>query len=45
VCDITRGLVARRLLTRGPSDAAREIEFLTDLIWTGRPDAVDPTSA
>ena len=47
VFDITRGLVARRLLSRSPSDAAQEIAFLTDLIWTGLgpgPDAPGPTA-
>ena len=35
VFDITRGLVARRLLTCAKSDATRDIDFLTDLIWAG----------
>lgn len=35
IFDTTRGLVARRLLTCPRSDATRDIEFLTDLIWTG----------
>ena len=35
VFDLTRGFVARRLLARSPSDAAQEIAFFTDLIWTG----------
>lgn len=35
VFDITRGLVARRLLTGADPDATRDIEFLADLIWTG----------
>jgi AcrR family transcriptional regulator len=35
VFDVTRGLVARRVLTCAKSDAARDIEFLTDLIWAG----------
>lgn len=41
VFDVTRGLVARRLLSRARSDAAAEIAFLTDLIWTG----LSPASA
>ena len=47
VFDITRGLVARPLLSRSRSDAAQEIAFLTDLIWTGLgpgPDAPGPTA-
>ena len=35
IFDTTRGLVARRLLTCPKSDATRDIEFLTDLIWSG----------
>ncbi|MEZ5289515.1 MAG: TetR/AcrR family transcriptional regulator [Vicinamibacterales bacterium] len=35
VFDITRGLVARRLLTCAESDAARDVAFLVELIWTG----------
>ncbi|MBP7778904.1 MAG: TetR/AcrR family transcriptional regulator [Acidobacteria bacterium] len=35
IFDITRGLVARRFTTSARSDAARDIEFLTDLIWAG----------
>ena len=35
VFDITRGLVGRRLLTCAKSDVARDIEFITDLIWSG----------
>ena len=35
IFDTTRGLVARRLLTCPRSDATRDIEFLTDLIWAG----------
>ena len=35
VFDMTRGLVARHLLSQQPSDAARDVAFLTDLIWTG----------
>lgn len=35
VFDITRGLVARHLLTCTTSDATRDIDFLTDLIWAG----------
>jgi len=35
VFDITRGLVGRRLLTRAESDVARDIAFITDLIWSG----------
>lgn len=35
VFDITRGLVARHLLTCTTSDASRDIDFLTDLIWAG----------
>ena len=32
---MTRGLVARHLLAQQPSDTARDVAFLTDLIWTG----------
>lgn len=35
VFDMTRGLVARHLLSQQSSDAARDVAFLTDLIWTG----------
>lgn len=35
VFDITRGMVARHVLTAGRSDATRDVAFLTDLIWTG----------
>ena len=35
VFDITRGLVARRLLSRSRSDVAQEIAFITDLVWAG----------
>jgi len=35
VFDMTRGLVARHLVTQQPSDTARDVAFLTDLIWTG----------
>lgn len=35
VFDMTRGLVARRVLTGAESDATRDIDFLTDLIWAG----------
>lgn len=35
VFDITRGLVSRRLMTCAESDVARDIEFITDLIWSG----------
>ena len=45
VFDITRGLVARRLLSRSRSDVAQEIAFLTDLVWAGlqpSPDAPGP---
>jgi AcrR family transcriptional regulator len=35
VFDITRGLVGRRLLTGETSDAAADIAFIIDLIWTG----------
>ena len=35
VFDMTRGLVARHLLAQQPSDTARDVSFLTDLIWTG----------
>jgi AcrR family transcriptional regulator len=35
VFDITRGLVGRRLLTFTKSDVASDIEFITDLIWSG----------
>jgi AcrR family transcriptional regulator len=35
VFDMTRGLVARHLFSRQPSDTARDVAFLTDLIWTG----------
>ena len=35
VFDITRGLIARRLLTGAKSDAARDTAFLTELVCTG----------
>ncbi|MEO7273665.1 MAG: TetR/AcrR family transcriptional regulator [Vicinamibacterales bacterium] len=35
VFDMTRGLVARHLLAQQPNDTARDVSFLTDLIWTG----------
>jgi AcrR family transcriptional regulator len=35
VVDMTRGLVARHLLSQERSDTARDVAFLTDLIWTG----------
>jgi hypothetical protein len=35
VFDMTRGLVARHLLSQQSSDAAPDVAFLTDLIWTG----------
>jgi AcrR family transcriptional regulator len=35
VFDMTRGLVARHLLSQEPGDTARDVAFLTDLIWTG----------
>ena len=35
VFDLTRGLVARRVLTGAKSDASRDIDFLADLIWAG----------
>jgi AcrR family transcriptional regulator len=35
VFDMTRGLVARHLLAQEPGDTARDVAFLTDLIWTG----------
>jgi AcrR family transcriptional regulator len=35
VFDMTRGFVARHLLEQGREDPARDVEFLTNLIWTG----------
>ena len=35
VFDMTRGLVSRHLLEQGGQDPARDVEFLTNLIWTG----------
>jgi len=35
VFDMTRGFVARHLLQQGRQDPARDVEFLTNLIWTG----------
>jgi AcrR family transcriptional regulator len=35
VFDMSKGLVARHLLIGSKSSAQRDIEFLTDLIWTG----------
>ncbi|MEZ5419282.1 MAG: helix-turn-helix domain-containing protein [Vicinamibacterales bacterium] len=35
VFDLTRGFVARRLLTRPRSTVAADVAFLTDLIWAG----------
>jgi AcrR family transcriptional regulator len=43
--DITRGLVARHLFSQERSDTARDVAFLTDLIWTGlRPSRRKQTS-
>ena len=43
--DITRGLVARHLFSQARSDTARDVAFLTDLIWTGlRPSRRKQTS-
>lgn len=42
VFDLTRGLVARRLLSRARTDAAPEVAFLTDLIWAGLSPAPTP---
>ena len=45
VFDMTRGLVARHLLSQARSDTARDVAFLTDLIWTGlRPSRRKQTS-
>ena len=35
VFDMTRGFVARHLLEQRGQDPARDVEFLTNLIWTG----------
>jgi TetR/AcrR family fatty acid metabolism transcriptional regulator len=35
IFDMTRGLVARHLLTLQRGDSTRDAAFLTDLIWTG----------
>lgn len=35
VFDMSKGLVGRHLLMGSKSSAQRDIEFLTDLIWTG----------
>lgn len=35
VFDMTRGLIARRLLSRTRSSVAADVAFLTDLLWTG----------
>ena len=35
IFDLTRGLVARRLLTRTRIDVERDAAFLVDLIWKG----------
>jgi AcrR family transcriptional regulator len=43
VFDITRGLVARRLLSRSRSDVAKEVAFLTDLVWAGLQPRSDPS--
>lgn len=45
VFDITRGLVARRVLSRARSDAAAEVAFLTDLIWAGLSPASVPAGS
>jgi AcrR family transcriptional regulator len=43
--DITRGLVARHLFSQERGDTARDVAFLTDLIWTGlRPSRRKQTS-
>jgi AcrR family transcriptional regulator len=45
VFDITRGLVARHLFSLQRGDTARDVAFLTDLIWTGlRPSRRKQTS-
>lgn len=48
VFDMTRGLIARRLLSRTKSSVAADVAFLTDLLWTGlQPPAsavTDPTA-
>lgn len=35
VFDITRGIIGRRILTAATSPAADDINFITDLIWSG----------
>jgi AcrR family transcriptional regulator len=35
IFDMTRGLIARRLLTPSPGDTRRENDLCTDLIWNG----------
>jgi hypothetical protein len=35
VFDITRGMVGRRLLTGATTDEETDINFITDLIWSG----------
>lgn len=42
VFDMTRGLIARRLLSRTRASVAADVAFLTDLLWTG---LQAPTSA
>jgi hypothetical protein len=35
VFDMTRGLIARRLLSRTRTSVAADVAVLTDLLWTG----------
>ena len=48
VFDMTRGLIARRLLSRTRASVAADVAFLTDLLWTGlqapASTATDPTA-
>jgi AcrR family transcriptional regulator len=35
IFDITRGLVARRIISAGTRDLSADVQFLSDLVWSG----------
>jgi len=35
IFDITRGLAARRIMSAGTRDLATDVQFLSDLVWSG----------
>lgn len=43
IFDLTRGLVARRLVSRAGGRFAEDVSFLADLIWRGLAEAPQPT--